>query len=433
MLDLVDGLVRRSLVVADVAGGETRYRMLETIRQYAAEQLEARRDSVEANRAHLEWCTTLMREAGREMRGAGDVEAMARVMREVDNIGSAVRYAIATNDLDAVRVLLGSAPAGILWGGPLGSAIASVATSVAPALGEPDHPATAAVLSLRSLDAVLRFAGDEAVEMAERACAIARSHGDSLTTAPWLALLLASIVADRLDIVVAAAREALDIAEKEQDDFAIAEWRSELGIGLCMTGDADAGLASTRHGLELAHAIGATNLLMRNEFLRGTALLFSGDVSAAMPHLELASQLGARVGFNILFGGAAWSMLLSIRPTDDMASAAAELREQLVMMAAFDQRGGIRFWSTMTAALLVHAGDTETAAVLMGAGRMLRVAGPTVNMLWDEATSRARASLGDARFDELVERGRTMALDDVTALALRSLDDVAHGVAPAPP
>ena len=41
MLDLVTGLVARSLVVAEDRGLATRYRLLETIRQYAEERLAA--------------------------------------------------------------------------------------------------------------------------------------------------------------------------------------------------------------------------------------------------------------------------------------------------------------------------------------------------------------------------------------------------------
>ena len=42
MLDLLDALVRKSLLVADRSSGRTRFSMLETIRQFAEEQLVAR-------------------------------------------------------------------------------------------------------------------------------------------------------------------------------------------------------------------------------------------------------------------------------------------------------------------------------------------------------------------------------------------------------
>ena len=45
-LDLLDALVRKSLLVADRSSGRTRFSMLETIRQYAEEQLIARGEEI---------------------------------------------------------------------------------------------------------------------------------------------------------------------------------------------------------------------------------------------------------------------------------------------------------------------------------------------------------------------------------------------------
>ena len=51
-LDLLDALVRKSLLVADRSAGRTRYSMLETIRQFAEEQLVARGEASEIRAAH---------------------------------------------------------------------------------------------------------------------------------------------------------------------------------------------------------------------------------------------------------------------------------------------------------------------------------------------------------------------------------------------
>ena len=51
-LDLLDALVRKSLLVADRSSGRTRFSMLETIRQFAEEQLVARGDASEIRAAH---------------------------------------------------------------------------------------------------------------------------------------------------------------------------------------------------------------------------------------------------------------------------------------------------------------------------------------------------------------------------------------------
>ena len=54
-LDLLDALVRKSLLVADRSAGRTRYSMLETIRQFAEEQLVARGEATQVRTAHARY------------------------------------------------------------------------------------------------------------------------------------------------------------------------------------------------------------------------------------------------------------------------------------------------------------------------------------------------------------------------------------------
>ena len=55
ILDRLDALVRKSLLVADRSSGRTRYSMLETIRQFAEEQLVAGGSATEARTAHARY------------------------------------------------------------------------------------------------------------------------------------------------------------------------------------------------------------------------------------------------------------------------------------------------------------------------------------------------------------------------------------------
>jgi PAS domain-containing protein len=216
-------------------------------------------------------------------------------------------------------------------------------------LGEADHPVSAAVLSLLALDAALRFAGDDAVEYAERACVEARRHDDWLRTGPWMAWLLSSLIADRHDTVMVAAHEALARATSEDDLFAVAEWQAQLGIAHWIAGDVEEAQRLTAIGLTLAEAIGADNLIMRNAFLRGAALLVPGsDPAVALRYLQRAVQLGERVGGSVLYGGAAWAILLANRGTEDLSAAtlARELASNLATpMFLLDQDGLLVFFN----------------------------------------------------------------------------------------
>ncbi|MEU5289223.1 BTAD domain-containing putative transcriptional regulator [Streptomyces sp. CA-278952] len=96
---LLGSLVDKSLVVA-VPGDdeEMRYRLLETVGEYAAERLEeaAERDAVE--RRHLVHYRELARITGPRMRGFGQREAIAVFRREYENIRTALRHAVAARD-----------------------------------------------------------------------------------------------------------------------------------------------------------------------------------------------------------------------------------------------------------------------------------------------------------------------------------------------
>src|SRR5262249_34091609 len=60
VLDLMTHLINKSLVQADESGAEARYRMLETIRQYAAEKLQASGEAERTRDRHLDYFLSLV-------------------------------------------------------------------------------------------------------------------------------------------------------------------------------------------------------------------------------------------------------------------------------------------------------------------------------------------------------------------------------------
>jgi predicted ATPase len=104
-LDLLDALVRKSLLVADRSAGRTRFSMLETIRQFAEEQLVARGEASEIRAAHSRYF------AGRE----ADILALWDSPRqreaydwftlELANLRTAFRWAADQGDLDVAATI----------------------------------------------------------------------------------------------------------------------------------------------------------------------------------------------------------------------------------------------------------------------------------------------------------------------------------------
>ncbi len=92
VLDGLDQLVAQSLVAAN-GGDPTRYQMLETIRQFGAQQLADSDEGDQASRAHLEWVAALVKEGARGLEGRDQLHWQRRFRTEIDNIRAALTWA----------------------------------------------------------------------------------------------------------------------------------------------------------------------------------------------------------------------------------------------------------------------------------------------------------------------------------------------------
>ena len=94
-------LMDKSLLIADE---QDRYRMLETLREYARERLSEAGETESVRACHLEWCLTL---AERSTPEEYNTTALADLGREYDNLRAALRSAIDTADSDRALRLAG--------------------------------------------------------------------------------------------------------------------------------------------------------------------------------------------------------------------------------------------------------------------------------------------------------------------------------------
>ncbi|MEV6159017.1 BTAD domain-containing putative transcriptional regulator [Nonomuraea sp. NPDC052129] len=112
VFDVLTALIDKSLLLAD-GQGTPRYRMLNTIREYAAQRLAEAGQSEPARRAHLAYFTELAETAEPRLRRAEQVEWLSRLGAEHDNISTALRGAIAEGwAQEAMRLV---AAAGWYW------------------------------------------------------------------------------------------------------------------------------------------------------------------------------------------------------------------------------------------------------------------------------------------------------------------------------
>ncbi|GLZ31977.1 SARP family transcriptional regulator [Lentzea sp. NBRC 105346] len=112
VLDLLTSLTEKSLLVA-AGEGAPRYRMLGTIKEYAAQRLAEAGESDLARQAHLAWFTELAETAEPHLRRSEQLDWLATLKAEHDNITSAMRGALAAGDAHAAMRL--AAAAGWYW------------------------------------------------------------------------------------------------------------------------------------------------------------------------------------------------------------------------------------------------------------------------------------------------------------------------------
>jgi predicted ATPase/DNA-binding SARP family transcriptional activator len=113
VLDRLSRLVNQSLVVAQTAQGEPRFRLLETIREFALEQLEAHGEAEGLRRRHAKHYVHRVRAMGWVPRGPQASAWLDRLEAEHDNLRAALRWALRAGEVNMAARLAGHLEA--LW------------------------------------------------------------------------------------------------------------------------------------------------------------------------------------------------------------------------------------------------------------------------------------------------------------------------------
>lgn len=148
VLDLLSALVRKSLVVAQRSAGRTRYSMLETIRQFAEDQLVANGAAAEVRAAHAAYFAS--READLEAlwNGPRQHEAYAWFTTELPNLRAAFRWTMDESQLESAAKI-------VTYAAFLGCAVENLeavawAEELIPFASAADHPRLAVLQTLAS-------------------------------------------------------------------------------------------------------------------------------------------------------------------------------------------------------------------------------------------------------------------------------------------
>jgi hypothetical protein len=100
VLEGLDALIDSSLVRQHETGGHPSYSLLVTVREYALEKLHDSGDEMTVRGLHARYYLDLARRLGPELKGAGQVDALAHLERRRSNLRAAVRHLVYTGEYD---------------------------------------------------------------------------------------------------------------------------------------------------------------------------------------------------------------------------------------------------------------------------------------------------------------------------------------------
>jgi predicted ATPase/class 3 adenylate cyclase len=418
--DLLGSLVDKSLVVAEPAVTALRYRLLETIRLFAAEQLvEARgEEATVVAAAHCAHFVAFAEAAAAHLTGSEQGSWLARLDADQVNLRRAAGYAVGRPDGTALVLRLGVA-LDRYW--IARSRQQEAFGLLVPALRRPDADADPRLFAAALVTAAfVGFFIDIATarRLAEQAIRLARSLGDDrLLIKSLTALCAACFFAGEPETGLPFGQESVELARSLGDDVLLGR-----SLGICLLT-----MDPARFLQLVGEAIACTERSgdhLINSSLHNNAschALSAGDIAAARAHLEAAAQAGQQIGYQDTIMTA--NLALVLRAEGDLDGARSTLEAALRVSRRNGYTRGMADAVLDLACLAGDAGDWDRAAALHGVAQMLL---DRTSLPWDEFDARyrqdsldqARAHLGDERLARAYAQGMALSLEKALDLAL---------------
>jgi len=429
VFDLLSHLVDRSLAVYEEdANGQGRYRLLETVRQYARDRLMESGAGETLRDRHLCYFLDDAEGAASEMNGPQQPRALDHLEAEHDNLRVALEWCAATNEQATLLRL--AAALSMFW--ELRAHLSEGRERLHAALERtadlPPSRARAHVLHYAALMAA--FQGDRAIAQVLRreAVAVARSLDDPASLAAALQGMATVALSEKNP---AAARdyleEALALARRREGDSTIGWILQGLAQVALFEKDADTARARYEESIAAKRAAGAPSSLGVTLLYFGLFLEEQGEIAAARRQYEESLVIFQQT--NSLFGIANTTLglaRLAWREEDYVAAGVLTLRG-LEGHRTLGTRPAVAYCLNSLAALALFAGRHERAARLYGADESVRAAisdpppppeGPGDPADHERRLTDLRTALGEAAFAAAWTAGRAMSWQEAAGFAL---------------
>jgi predicted ATPase/DNA-binding NarL/FixJ family response regulator len=434
ILDLLSGLVEKSLVVAESAkGGGVRYRLLEPVRQYAQEKLEEDSESEEVRRRHGGYFFALAEEAEPRLQGPEDAEWLEGLEEEHDNMRAALSWALERGEVELALRLGGAL--GSFWHahGHMGEGRMWLEAALA------NDGRSSVATRIKALKALFWLAFDQwdhdrAKAIAQEAMELSAEAEIDSSLAASLRIMLAgpAWVGGDYERGKELLDESLAISRKADDKVMIAEALFQLAGTVWGPGDTAGAKEIYEEGIALCREVGYTYRLPDFLLSLGYLLMLEGDYDrgAALNEeaVAICREHGYRSKLNYALDNLGWAALLQ----GDYERARTSYEESLAVckelgdkMVASDSLEGMACFSAAQ-------GEALRAARLFGAAQALRETlreAVAFQLTSEEAAWRepyratTRSQLGKAAWEEVLAQGWEIGLEEAIEYALFSTED----------
>ena len=428
VLDGLTALVGKSMVAEDEGPDQaSRYRLLETMRAYAQQQLAAAGELGELQRAHAEHYAAFAERAGPELLGPTQLEWQRRIQAERDNLQTAITWALASSQRRPHAFRIVAALVAVAASSP--AIIRDWAEACVTQIGVCPPQLRAPVLGAAAWSAF--FTGD--LSLAQRRAEDSLedpASGDPVSrgiTRAALAQIYA--LAGQPERGASIAREGRQEAAAQGSEVLVGHFLAMEALAWARAGHRDAARWPAMEAVKTAQKV-QNPMLSAMAFYGAAHAIWPSEPQAALTLIEDSVALTHAGACDTVFDFAL-SLASSIRARNgDLPGALAALQEAMVRQHADGNRllFGITLQSAAT--MLARLGQARPAAVLAGAVSAhfpgsISAVHQEARMEITQAQSLARDALGESAYSAAFEQGTLMNDDQVVGYALGELRQAA--------
>ncbi len=422
VIDALGELVAKSMVTIERAGGHSRYQLLETLRQYALEQLNERAETDVVRELHAEYFATIAEGLGPQLLTSEEIAARTRFVTDLDNFRAAVGWAIEgttqrEHDL-AVRIIGAVARETVL---NRRSGVGSWAERVLAAVDSSEHEHWYDVVTAAAYNQFHRGDLEDAEVLAGRAYAATREKRSA--TAVWARMGLANIAASHgdLETTLTILNDVLTWIQPCYDEEII---RPILALYTWVAGDFERTVEFGRAGLERARNRGQPSSLAVALYAHAMAVL-DRDPDTTKRECQESLALTESGASDVVYANAHGLLARAAERQNDQQSAIRFVIRAIEYADMVGDRPPM-IDSMFTSARLLANSDVGTLAVLAGGIRdgwfapMAQLVRPMEDIPV-AALERARTELGEGVYTTAWARGAAMSYDELIAFTLNAL------------